>query len=195
MSFNAHQAAKQKAIKHLRKMVGDDLRVSDLDGMDAEKVVGLFGGIKAYAVHGDATNWFETSDPYKTSPLVNPYWELGGNRRDSHGNFPGSGDQRINDDNDKNTSGDSISDLDPEAKNNLINEMLGDITKDGKQYMVRVRIQEGQDPEKIKSELGNSAKYDGKSVCVIVDAFSEATGIQSKWPGAIIETLKGEGMR
>lgn len=168
----------------LRRAVGD-VRPSDLDGIDPANVMG--NGIVKEALHGTADNWFEATSPYQTSPLVNPTWEMGGRWRNS---LPGGGDQHINDDGDKQKSlkDDAIG---QGSAQDHINMALEDAANP-ETYIVKVVVQEGQDPEKIRDKLGEGAKYDGRSVSIPAKNFGEATRLQRQWPGAIVETVKKE---
>lgn len=202
MSFNLKRARRAKRhLDRLRSLSEDcaGLRPSDLDGMSETEMQQFFhavkkAGIEKKALHGAGETWTPVGpdfNPYNTSPLVNNSGpEFGGRwRRD----FPGGGDQHINDDGDKkkDTSGESgNSDFDPKMQRQRINDLLSDIK--GPAFIVRLRLSEDDEPtdEKAKGVFGDDGQTDGKSVYLKVDGFDEAIRIQRSIPGSSIEPGK-----
>jgi hypothetical protein len=141
------------------------------------------------AIHGHGETWTPVDsnyNPYKTSPLVNSQGpEFGGRWRQD---FPGAGDNHINDDSDKEKSGKGgKDDADPDQKNNRINELVEGIR--GPKFIVRLRLTEEAEPNEDKAieVFGDDGQSDGKSVYVVVDGFEKALEIQKKIPNCIIE--------
>lgn len=200
MSFNLKRAKKSKRPLQRLRSLSDDcagLRPSDLDGMSEKEMHNFFYSVKSaqsqgetkVAIHGNGDTFFPVGNdynPYKTSPLVNnPGPEFGGRwRRD----FPGSGDQHINDDADKKKDGKGNGDdNDPHAQKERVNDLLSKIK--GPKYVVRMRLAEEDEPseEKARSIFGEGGQTDGKSVYVIIDGYEAALKLQRKVPGAVIE--------
>ena len=200
MSFNLKRAKRsQRPLERLRSLTDDcaDLRPSDLDGMTEKDMHHFYYSLRSkqhpkqqrVATHGDAGTFFPVGNdynPYRTSPLVNnPGPEFGGRwRRD----FPGSGDQHINDDSDKQKSGKGNGDdNDPGMQKERINDLMSKIK--GPDYIVRLRLSEEDEPSegKAKGVFGDEGQTDGKSVFVVVKGYEEALRLQKKVPGAVIE--------
>lgn len=198
MSFNLRAKRSKRSIERLRSLSNDctGLRPSDLDGMDENEINQFFHKVREArtnktAVHGAGETWTPVGNdfnPYSTSPLVNnPGPEFGGRwRRD----FPGGGDQHINDDSDKskNTRGNAADwDFDPQMRKQRINDLLDDIK--GVKYVVRLNLVESDEPtaEKAKSVFGPKGQADGKSIFVEVNGFDEAVRTQNNTPGSRIE--------
>jgi hypothetical protein len=182
MPFNLKkEKQKRRPIDVLREKC-PDLRHSDLDLKDeeVEYLASVMGGeVTKVAVHGRGDNWTEVGpeyNPYRTSPLVNAVPEFGGRWRR---NFPGSGDQHINDDSDKqkNLKGTATDeDFDPVLKSKKINDRL-----EGKgACLVRMELSPDQDAteELAKRLLGDEGRCDGRSIYVMVDNFEDALQVQ-----------------
>jgi hypothetical protein len=126
-------------------------------------------------------------DPTVTSPLVRAVPEFGG--RWNH-DFPGSGDQHINDDSDKqkSTKGEAADDdFNEDLRKVRIQNMLESVR--GPEFVVRKRLTEGEPPDKETAEklFGNDGKTDGKSVYVVVRGWENALRWQQKTPGSTVE--------
>jgi hypothetical protein len=203
MSFNLKANKNRRFLDKLRSLHEDcnGLRPSDLDGMSEKEMYHLYhklNGKKAgdvapikTALHGRGETWTPVGpgfDPYKTSPLVNFQGpEFGGRwRRD----FPGGGDNHINDDSDKekNTKGQAAEgDFDPQLQQTRINELTDKIK--GPKYTVRLRLSEEDEPSKSKAKeiFGDEGQTDGRSIYVVVDGFERAMRLMQKNPGSVIE--------
>lgn len=202
MGFNLKRAKlSRKPLARLRSFKGcEGLRPSDLDGMEEKEMHNFFHSLREAgsakdvktAYHGQGDTFFPVGpdyNPYKTSPLVNnPGPEFGGRwRRD----FPGSGDQHINDDSDKPKSESGHGDdSDPSGQKRRINELLTKIK--GPAFMVKVDLSEEEEPteERAKGIFGEKGQTDGKSVFIIVDGYEEALRFQHNHPKAVIERKK-----
>lgn len=199
MSFNLKAKRQRRLIQQLRSLSDDcqHLRPSDLDGLSEKDMYHIYHNLHKKAsiktaLHGMGETWTPQDvnyDPYRTSPLVNNQGpEFGGRwRRD----MPGSGDQHINDDGDKdkNTKGDNANgDFDPNSKAVIINDVLDKIR--GPKYTVKLRLSEEDEPSKSKAKeiFGEDAETDGKeAIWVVCDSFENAIGLQRKVPRSIIE--------
>jgi hypothetical protein len=189
MAFNL---AKER-LNRLREVCGE-LRLEDLDGLSEEKLSSLYKRITAMkktAAHGMGDSWTEVEpgrSPYNTSPLVNSTPEFGGRWRD---NFPGGGDNHINDDSNKQKSTwGNNEDFDPTLKKIKLNEKLRKALQPIEQnsYILRVHIIDKQDPKKLLNVLGEGSKYDGRSVIQHFLTFEEALHWQKMFRGSIVET-------
>jgi hypothetical protein len=201
MSFNLKASKNRRLLDKLRSLHEDcsGLRPSDLDGMSDKEMYHLYyklNGKKAdnnspikTALHGHGETWTPVGpgyDPYRTSPLVNYQGpEFGGRwRRD----FPGSGDQHINDDSDKEKNGKGQGDdFDPQLQRERINELTDKIK--GPKYVIRLRLSEEDEPsqDKAKEIFGDEGQSDGRSIYVVVDGFARAIQLRQKIPGSVIE--------
>ena len=201
MSFNLRAKRKKSPMSELRSLDDDcaNIRPSDLDGMSDDEMRRLVNLVPKTAMirtayHGDAGTFFPVSpdfNPYRTSPLVNnPGPQFGGRWRQD---FPGSGDQHINDDSDKSKSlqGEAANDdFNPEIQKVRINDLMEKIK--GPKYVVRMRLPEDQEPntEKAKRMFGEDGMVDRKSIYVIVNGYEEAIRLQQKFPGCSVEPKK-----
>lgn len=167
----------------LLRRVCPDLRPGDVE-LPLEDVTRLADVLvppsTRLAVHGRGDNWTEVGpgyNPYQTSPLVNSAPQFGGRWRND---FPGSGDQHVNDDSDKqkDTKGHG-NDFDPVTRHNLINDKMG---PSGRSFVVRITLP----PDQVATDdvatdiLGQDGRHDGESVYVVVDDFMEALRIERK---------------
>lgn len=176
--FNLKKAKKARRPIDVLREIDPDLRYGDLDLEDTEieMLSNMFQTTKT-AVHGRGDNWTEVDryNPYNTSPLVKFVPEFGGRWRR---NFPGSGDQHINDDSDKEKSYKSTgdpNDFDPKLKEKLINDHT-----DESSYRVKVEL----DPEDFGSQkralelLGDKGEFDGDCMFVEVSDFQAAIQLE-----------------
>ena len=179
--FNLKKSKKRRAIDRLRE-IDPDIRYSDLelDEKDVEYLAGIISPEKEtkIAVHGRGDNWTEVGpgySPYNTSPLVNSTPEFGGRWKK---NFPGSGDQHINDDGDKSksTRGTGTNDdFNPVLKRDKINREIG-----RSPYKIMISLTDDQSPSEqlAKELLGDDGKHDNTSIFVEVDDFQHALEIE-----------------
>jgi hypothetical protein len=191
MPFNWAKKKARHPISKLRSIEGlEGLRPSDIetnDVSDIQHILDRFGKT-VVAVHGRGDNWVEVDrnySPYKSSPLVTPAPNFGGNHRQ---NMPGAGDMHINDDSDKekSTKGQATNDdFDPSAKRQRINDALEFTDQD---YIVRLFRGKDTSQEMAKKLFGEEGKADGTSVYIIVNDYEQARRLQMKVPGAVIET-------
>lgn len=192
MPFNLRKARSDQAISKIRKLPGcDDIRHSDVDGIGEEIhefLKNTLGKTTKVAVHGYGETWTPVPadyNPYNTSPLVNnPGPEFGGRWRE---NFPGAGGQHINDDGDtkKNTRGEGAAGLNPLLERRKIDQMHGEL--EGKEYIVRKRVDEKSPEKESKSIFGDEGQYDGDSIFVVVKGWENAMKIQGMVPGSMVE--------
>jgi hypothetical protein len=199
--FNLKARKRMSTLERIRGLSEDcrHIKMSDLDGLGEDDLADF---IKNYektasvklALHGVGETWTAVpSDysPYHSSPLVNSNPEFGGRWKK---NFPGEGSQHINDDRDKDKSGQGEAinnDFNKKLKDDMINNVTEDIR--GPRFVIRKRLSEEERPtdELAKKIFGPDGKYDEESVFVILNGFERAMGIQRKIPGSTIET-KGE---
>jgi hypothetical protein len=202
MAFNREAKKRRGFLGKIRSLPGcERVRPSDLDGLDEKDMREIFHLFKGdpkrlrTALHGMGETFVPQdygSSPYKTSPLVNYQGpEFGGNRRYHNAPFPGAGDQHINDDGDKekHTRGEAASDdFDPDMKRVKINDAIDALT-DKKQYTIRLRFPENQQPTKQKAiELfGPDAQTDGTSVYVVIKGYKKALDMMNGTPGCVLE--------
>ena len=186
---------KKRPLNLLNRHVREEERVrpSDVSDLSDEEIEGLAGrlgkqAIRREARHGTADGWFPQDSgysPYKTSPLVNANPEFGHRWRE---NMPGGGDRHINDDSDK--------PKDWKGKQDGIGEDGGPGTGlptsiTGPHYVVRIRINHGDNPDTLKKQMEQSCKskceQDSGSVFVEVETYEEAVGLQRRVPKSVVE--------
>lgn len=170
------------------------VRYEDLDcgsEQELEKSLDRALAMKKVAVHGRGDSWTEVGpgyNPYQASDLTTYAPEFGGRWRD---NFPGSGDEEINDDNDKqkSTRNDGNEDFDSVAKKIKINEYMKLVMKPivNETYILKVPVREGVDPQDVKKTLGDDAKFDGRFVRKTFTSFEEAIDFQKRVKDSIVE--------
>lgn len=187
MPFNLFK----ERINDIRRSVPEEIPLEDLADLSAEKLSRLSKRLQKEAAHGMADSWSEVSQggsPYNTSPFVNYAPEFGGRWRE---NFPGSGDQHINDDRNKEKSTwGRPDDFDPKLKKLKLNEKLKmalePVSND--KFVLKVQIVDKQDPEKLMMALGEGSQYDGRFVTKHFLTFEEALKWQKMFRGSIVET-------
>ena len=198
--FNLRAKRRKHPLGKLRALSDDclDLRPSDIAGLSDEEAKYLADRFRKEAsvrtaYHGDAGTFFPVdpnSNPYKSSPLVNANPPFGGRWR---GDFPGSGDQHINDDSDKqkSTRGDSANDdFDPAMKKVRMNDLMDGIL--GPKYVVRLILGDHEDATDGRAQelLGSGAKAKGRSMYVELPNYERALRLQRAVPGSVVEPLK-----
>jgi len=149
--------------------------------------------LKRQAVHGRGDGWVEVSPGEQanwTGPTMDWAPQFGGRWRN---NLPGSGDQHINDDSDKekSTRGTATDgDFDPKAKSQMINDKLDKGPVPNEFYLVTYRCREGENPGDKAEDLqgqGIQVQVNGTLLTIMATDFDQAMRAQRLIPGAAIE--------
>jgi hypothetical protein len=164
----------------------NELDLDDEDVTFLAKVLASGKGIRQ-AVHGRGDAWTEVGpdyNPYKGSPMTTSRPQFGDRWR---GDFPGSGDQHINDDSDKkkNQKGEARNEeFDPELRKQKTNDALDEVSKKvrGPGFVVKLELDDKQPAtEDLASQVfGDAGQFDGTYVFVHVNDFEAALEEQRK---------------
>lgn len=185
-------------LARLRAIPGlETLRPSDLDTADDDEIERIIERVRprreTVAIHGQGDLWTAVDPGYSPnySSPTRPYVpEFGGRWRQD---FPGAGDQHVNDDSDKqkNLKGRATNDdFDPAAKSRRIQDAL----EPNKTYVVRFYAGSEACPALARALFGDEGKTTDDSVYVEVEKMSDAKEMQGRVPGCVIEE-KPKGAR